>query len=388
MELIKRIVKHGSFSEEELKFIISLLNKDAYPQYYIPHNGTTNSLPKGLKFKETILASSSTFVRTGAGSRQPTRKNGINPDISKLAHSISVGYNLGLTDKPISAVSINGQLIELNGRTRNKILIDDYKHKNVPVNVYEFTGEYVNSTKLQDDAIDDFGLLLNQPVVSSPNLMDDWVDIGKKKIDRGTLEANYDSIESWLKTNATCFTSKKITTMASTIYQERGNINAGLQLIAWSDKQGENWLNLNGYKNTKDILYYVVSSEMVSKAIFNSASLAQKNPGKEIHIILHTGRLEGKDVAKSYVDKVLDFIDDYYLKLSQASFGFFAGKQPTDSPIKLVGALPANVFNLCEDDGELIIFGVNDQKLIDYKENNTSSSLNKFFELDSIINEN
>ena len=161
MELIKRIVKHGSFSEEELKFIISLLNKDAYPQYYIPHNGTTNSLPKGLKFKETILASSSTFVRTGAGSRQPTRKNGINPDISKLAHSISVGYNLGLTDKPISAVSINGQLIELNGRTRNKILIDDYKHKNVPVNVYEFTGEYVNSTKLQDDAIDDFGLLLN-----------------------------------------------------------------------------------------------------------------------------------------------------------------------------------------------------------------------------------
>jgi hypothetical protein len=29
---------------------------------------------------------------------------------------------------------------------------------------------------------------------------------------------------------------------------------------------------------------------------------------------------------------------------------------------------------------------VNDQKLIDYKENNTSASLNKFFELDGIIN--
>jgi hypothetical protein len=29
---------------------------------------------------------------------------------------------------------------------------------------------------------------------------------------------------------------------------------------------------------------------------------------------------------------------------------------------------------------------VNDQKLIDYKENNTSASLNKFFDLDGIIN--
>ena len=92
MNLIKRIVKHGSFSEEELKFIISLLNKDAYPQYYIPHNGTTSSLPKGLKFKETILASSSTFVRTGAGSRQPVRKNGRNPDISKSG--INILYEL------------------------------------------------------------------------------------------------------------------------------------------------------------------------------------------------------------------------------------------------------------------------------------------------------
>jgi hypothetical protein len=385
MNLIKRIVKHGSFSEEDLITAKSFINKDASPEFYIADDGTTNTLPKGLEFVKTILTGSSTIVRNGFGSKQPIRKNGLNHKKTELAHSISVGWNLAL--KPICVVSINGQLIPIEGRTRLMILFDEYKYKNALVNVYRFVGEYENSPTLQDDAIENFGLKANED--SAPagyNLKEDWVQIGVNKIDRGTLEANYDAIESWLQTNAKSFTKSKITTMASTIHQQVGNTNAGLQLIAWSDKQGESWLNVNGYVNTKNVLYHVVSSDFPSKAIFSAAALAQKNPGKEIHIVLHTGKLEGKDVAKSYVDKVLDFVDEYYLKLSQTSFGFFNGKQFTDSPIKLVGALPANVFNLCEDEGELIIFGVNDQKLIDYKENNTSASLNKFFELDGIIN--
>jgi hypothetical protein len=380
MNLIKRIVKYGSFTEEDLAIIASLLNTGAHPEFYVPHNGTPNSLPKGIEFSETILASESTINRTGAGSKQPIRKTGRNPKITELAHSISVGYNLGLTEKPICVIYINGQLIELNGRTRLKILLDDYKYKNVPVNVYKFVGEYVNSSILQEDAIENFGLIANTPIVAGQNLTEDWIEIGKRKIERGTLEADYDAIESWLSINAKSFTKSKITTMASTIHQQMGNINAGLQLIAWTQKEGENWLKINGYHNTKDVLYLVVSSAFVSKAVFEAAEVAQENPGKEIRVVLHTGRLEGKDVGKAYTDSVLDFKSEWYAKLAQMSFGYFNGRTPTDSPIKLCGVLPANVFNLCEDDGTLIIFGDNDQPIIDYEKNRDAANLENFVE--------
>jgi hypothetical protein len=380
MMMNKNIVKHGSFTEDDLHTAKLLLNTDGSPEFYAPHDGTIHSLPKGIEFASTILVEESTIIRSGAGSRQPIRKSGRNHKKTELAHSISLGWKLNL--RPISVIHVNGLLIQLDGRTRLIILFDEYRYKNAIVNVYKFVGEYETNSSLQEDAIENFGLSANEDVApAGHNLKEDWVQIGINKIARGTLDSDYDAIESWLQNNARSFTKSKITTMASTIHQQMSNTNAGLQLIAWSDTQGENWLNLNGYYNTKDILYHVVSSDFPSKAIFSSADLAQKNPGKEIRVIIHTGRLEGKDAGKAFVKKVLGFQDEWYLKLSQTSFGFFSGKSPTDSPIKLFGSLPANVFNLCEDDGTLIIFGQNDQPIVDFEKNRDAANLESFFEV-------
>jgi hypothetical protein len=43
--------------------------------------------------------------------------------------------------------------------------------------------------------------------------------------------------------------------------------------------------------------------------------------------------------------------------------------------------LPANVFNLCEDDGTLIIFGQNDQPIVDFEKNRDAANLESFFEV-------
>jgi hypothetical protein len=380
MMMNKNIVKHGSFTEDDLQLAKSLLNKDGSPEFYKPYDGTTQSLPKGIEFVSTMLVEESTIIRSGAGSRQAIRKSGLNHKKTQLAHSISLGWKLNL--QPISVIHVNGILIQLDGRTRLMILLDEYRCKNAIVNVYKFVGEYETNYSLQEDAIENFGLNANEDnAPAGHNLKEDWVRIGINKIARGTLDSDYDAIESWLQNNAKSFTKSKITTMTSTIHQQMSNTNAGLQLIAWTDTQGENWLKLNGYPNTKDVLYDVVSSDFPSKAIFSSADLAQKNPGKEIRVVIHTGRLEGKDAAKAFVKKVLEFQDEWYLKLSQTSFGFFNGKSPTDSPIKLFGSLPANVFNLCEDDGTLIIFGQNDQPIIDFEKNRDAANLESFFEV-------
>lgn len=382
--MIKEIVKHGSFTDKDLAIVKNLLNKEAYPQFYKPHDGTEYSLPPGIEYVNTILIDAKSLTREGTiGSSQPVRSSGGNQHREELSRDIfETGWKLFCN--PICVIQVNNKTIFLDGRTKDKIL-QEVKYTNRIVNLYKFVGEYENDPDLQDDAIEDFGLEGNEePYTAGYNVQEDFFEVGKKKVSRGTLEPTQISILSWVNKRARSFSKQKREDIATRIFNHFSNSNAGLEVESWTPEEADVWMKKNNYISIGSVIYTVVSAEVASKALFSASKLAQENPGKEIRVVLHTGHLTGWDRPKTYVNKIQKFKTEWYLKLSQISFGFFKGTAFTDSPIKLYGVLPANLNNLCEDDGKLIIFGKNDQKIENFNSNRISSNLSRYFELEEL----
>lgn len=378
---IKQIIKHGSFTEDDLNLVKNLLNIEAYPQFYEPYDGTDYSLPPGIEYDQTIIINENGLTREGTiGSSQPVRSAGGNPKHDDLARDIfETGWKLFCN--PISVITKGSKIVFLDGRTKDKIL-QTVSYKNRIVNLYKFVGEHVNNLDLQEDAIADFGLEGNEePYVAGYNVLEDFFEVGKEKVLRGTLESTRQSILSWVTKRAKSFSKQKREDVAIRIFNHFSNSNAGLQVESWRPEQAEVWMKKNNYISVNHIMYLVVSAETASKALFSASKLAQENPGKEIRVVLHTGSLTGWDRSKTYVNKIQKFKTEWYLKLSQISFGFFKGSVATDSPIKLYGVLPANIVNLCEDDGKLIIFGKNDQKIENFNQNRTANSLSRYLDV-------
>jgi hypothetical protein len=382
--MIKEITKNGSFTEEDLEIVKSLLNIEAYPQFYKPYDGTEYSLPEGIEYVDTIIIDAKALTREGTiGSSQPTRASGGNQKREELARDIfETGWKLFCS--PISVIQRNNKIIFLDGRTKDKILLE-VKYGNRIVRLYKFVGEHENDVELQDDAIEDFGLEGNEePYTAGYNVQADFFEVGKKKVARGTLEPSQSAILAWVNKRAKSFAKQKRDDIASRIFNHYSNTNAGLEVESWTPEEADVWMKKNNYISVGHVMYLVVSAEVTSKALFAASKLAQENPGKEIRVVLHTGYLTGWDRPKTYVNKIKKFKNEWYLKLSQISFGFFKGTQFTDSPIKLYGVMPANIVNLCEDDGKLIIFGKNDQKIENFNQSRTSANLSRYFDVEEL----
>jgi hypothetical protein len=382
MKNIKQIKKYGSFTQEDLDIVESLLNKEAHPQFYKKNDSTSYSLPEGIEYDCLTLMGEKGVTREGTiGSSQSIRSGGGNPKRDSLARDIMEnGWKLFCD--PISVIQIGSKIVILDGRTKDKIL-QDVKYTNRIVRLYKFVGEHANNPDLQEDAIEDFGLEGNEePYVAGYNLQEDFFEIAKNKVERGTLEATESSILGWINKRARSFSKQKREDIATRVFHDVNNTNAGLKVESWTQDEAEVWLIKNNYLSVGNIVYLVVSSGYASKALFSACKLAQENPGKEIRVVLHTGTLTGWDRSASYVKSIKKFKTEWYLKLSQMSFGFFKGTRFTDSPIKLYGVLPSNIINLCEDDGKLIVFGKNDQKIENFNQNRISSALSRYLEVE------
>jgi hypothetical protein len=201
-KMIKEITKNGSFTDADLEIVKSLLNIEAYPQFYKPYDGTEYSLPEGVEYVGTIITDAKALTREGTiGSSQPTRATGGNQKREELARDIfETGWKLFCS--PISVIQRNNKIIFLDGRTKDKILLE-VKYGNRIVRLYKFVGEHENDVDLQDDAIEDFGLEGNEePYTAGYNVQADFFEVGKKKVSRGTLEPTQSAILAyWLQLN-------------------------------------------------------------------------------------------------------------------------------------------------------------------------------------------
>jgi hypothetical protein len=370
MQSIVKIKPNFEFTEEHRETAEMFLRKEAFPQFY------TNCEFTSLKYKGTFLIPSDAILRDGHGSSQSVRYDGLNHKYKELKQDINEnGYQL--YQRPISVTkNSEGRYVFVDGRTKDKIL-NERKVKNRIVNLYEIC----------ESEIEDLGERMNSGEDSPPAGLikeADIVSLAHKKIDKGQLELDVDSILEWI--NKCCgkgrFSAQKRSDLAYQIFHQENAIqNSKLLPRNWANV-GEvlAWLKEYNYVDNSKVVYLPFSSTSPKKAIFAAASLLQQNTGKEVRVVIYVSKYKGYDLKDCYINAVLKFKKSWYEDLSKVGKGFFDDSTgPLDDKIKLYGAVPARIEDICPDDTKMIIFGKNDQKI---NENYLSTkSLNSLFDI-------
>ena len=369
MSLVK-IKAHGEFTPEHLEILKHNLRTETFPQFY------TNSVFKTLKFKGTHIVPASAITRSGFGSSQSVRYNGLNPKYPELKQDL-LENGWQLYQKPISLRETKDKkYVFLDGRTKDKIL-EEVKFKNRLVNIYE----------IDDSEEELFAERLNAGEDSPPAglmLQEDVVGVLQRQIEKGFLDLDPEAILD--SVNLICgdgkFSSNKRDEIRWQVFHRQNNIlNTELLPKSWANAGEVNvWMNSHNYVNNNKILYLPYSSTSAPKAIIAAATKAQQNPGKEIRVVIFIRSFMGYDLDKFYVKSMLKFKTEWYRFLAEIGNGFFEDKPASDMRIKLYGCIPSNIKDVCDDMDHMIIFGKNDQKIDEsYFTNN---SLSSFLDID------
>lgn len=371
MQSIIKIKPNFEFTEKHRETAEMFLRKEAFPQFY------TNCEFTSLKYKGTFLVSADAILRDGFGSSQSVRYDGLNHRYKELKQDINEnGYQL--YQRPISVTkNSGGRYVFIDGRTKDKIL-NERNVKNRIVNLYEIDEFEIEECGERMNAGED-----NPPAGLTKEA--DIVSLAHKKIDKGHLDLDVDSILEWI--NKCCgkgvFSSRKRNDLAYQIFHQENAIqNSKLLPRSWANVgEVSSWLKEYNYVDNAKVVYLPFSSSSPKKAIFAAASLLQQNTGKEVRVIIYVSKYKGYDLKDCYINAVLKFKKSWYEDLSKVGKGFFDDSTgPLDDKIKLYGSVPARIEDICPDDTKLIIFGKNDQKI---NENYLSTkSLNSLFDLE------
>jgi hypothetical protein len=366
-EMIVPIKKNGSFTEDHLATAKSLARKSSFPQYY------TNIVFKSLEYIDIDLIDADLIVRGGYGSSQSIRANGLNEKYAELKTDLlENGYRIYeklIFVKPL----LGGKFKLLDGRTKDKILTE----KN-------FKNRICVIVNIDDEEEEDYGLLLNSGEDSAPaglNKLIDLINGANKRIDKGTLELDYDEIFKWI--NKVCgkgkFTGKKRSDLAWQIFHHQNAIqSSGLLPISWASRKEVNaWLKGKNYIETPTVVYLPYAASSPIKAFFAAAELAQQKPGKEVRLVIYVSKLDGYNLQKCYLEAILKFKQLWFQYINKIGMTYYGNAKSYDNKVKLYGCIPSQIEDICEDMDKLIIFGKTDQKINDNYL--VSQGLNSFF---------
>ena len=97
-------------------------------------------------------------------------------------------------------------------------------------------------------------------------------------------------------------------------------------------------------------MYICVSADISAKTVFKIISEAGQNPQKKVRVILHTGRLTGTDVKKTFVDRLDNFFLTYnnFVQCIGQVYSERSNFIPKARNIKFWGVLPA-IANMTDD---------------------------------------
>lgn len=369
MKTIIDIKNNGEFTNDDVETVKLFLRKEAFPQFY------TDVEFKSLKYIDVLRINSASIDRDSMTNKQKVRAHGLNYKYDDLkADILENGFKL--YEKPIF-VRRKGPIYELlDGRTKDKIL-EEKKFKNRICVVVE----------IADYEVTEYGERLNAGEDSSPaGLVTeiDLINLAQERIQDGELDLDPDEILKWI--NKCCGRGKFSTTKRTEIafklfHQQNAIMNSGLLPSAWANKHNvESWLEENKYIETPNVVYLPYASSSPIKAFFAAAALSQQKPGKEIRLVIYVSKLSGYDLKKCYINAILKFKKYWYSYMDLIAHTYYSGCKPQDVKVKLYGCMPSNIADVCEDTGDLIVFGKNDQNI---NENYlTNQGLNTFFDLD------
>jgi hypothetical protein len=370
MKSIITIKEHGSFSEENLKFVKEHISKNTFPQFY------SNEKFESLQFEGFFLIESNLIQRDGYGSSQSIRAGGLNPDYKELKSDIlDSGWKLYC--KPIFVKRMSGGKFSLvDGRTKDKIL-EEKKFKNricAVVKINEIEEEKLSFRLNAGEESPPAGLVLE----------DDLLQGALRAINNEDLELNIQDIRNWINDclGKGKFSQTKRYELADKIYQRADSFknNKLLPVVFASSTEAQSWLEGNNYIETPTVIYMAYVSNSPLKAISLAAKLSKQNPNKEIRVITYVSKLSGQDLQKCYIKSILSFKDKFHTHLDEISNAFFERMTPKANKIYLYGCIPSNIEDICEDMNKLIVFGKTDQKI----NNNylTNRNLNSVFNIE------
>lgn len=345
------------FTEQHLNVSKRLVVKEAFPEFY------GKGLPETAKYISRMLVDMDDISwESEYENTQKSRRGGSNVKYPDIKQDIKeYGFKL---KHPPGAVRLlpDGRLIPLNGRTRKGIL-DEFGLKNLIVDVYIID---------HDGDASIFGLVTNSNKDPAGTLtLEDVFHEGVYAIQMGWIKHDITEILNRINKCAGrgCFSKAKRETLAYRIYNQFEDKIHGT-ILAWNKTVDvKRWMSRREFYNIpkkqvvfqtlaeKDVLYYVISSEYVYKAVSTASHLAMEYPGKEIRVVVHTGILTGNDITECYINRIEEFTSKWNFQMKALSEAYFNGAPSNNIKVKLYGALPA--ISSLQDLNKMVVFGQN-----------------------------
>jgi len=356
-EISVDVLTTKKFTKQHLNVSKKLVIKEAFPEFY------GEELPKTAKhISRQLVDMKDVYWESEFENTQMARKGGGNPKYKEIKQDI-VEYGFKLKHPPVALRLLpDGCLVRLNGRTRTGIL-SDLGIKNLIADIYSVDTE-------SDASV--FGLRANSNHDPAGDLsLEDVFNECVYAIQMGWIK--HDILEISARINQCagkgCFSKAKRETLAYRIYNQFEDKVFGT-ILAWNKTSDvKRWMGRNGFYNIpkkqvvfqttkeKDVLYYVISSEYVYKAVSTASHLAVEYPGKEVRVIVHTGILTGSDITQCYIKRLQEFSSKWNFQMKSLSQAYFGGVPSNNNKVKLYGALPA--ISSLHDLNKMVVFGQN-----------------------------
>ena len=355
-------------------------SETAFPNLYKSYTEGEESLPPDIKFVKNILLDADNLIGSDGtvntyydiqDDKETAVDNG-NPNRSSVRNNQSYRHggtqlkqrfqNLRLSIEnngfkkihpAISVLLVKEKGEEtyyiITGMGRREILVDLNNFENLIVSVYEPAGGH-DTLRFAKNAISQCGVIFNthHDPASAPSKDDVYSEVSRA-IDAKYIDPTYDDIKARVESLCGNVFSKSVRDqLAIEITHE---LDPDTEVQGWkSPRDYIPWLAKNKLVDTDNIKYVCVSADNASKSVFKVISEGGSNPQKEVRIILHTGRLTGTDVKKTFLDRLANFFLTYNDFVH--CIGQVYSERPNFTPearnIKFWGVLPA-IANMTDD---------------------------------------
>jgi hypothetical protein len=334
----------SEFTDEHLEIVKNLMDwKNIYPELF------GNGLPNEIVFDRFRLLPHDAVIydqkyRAGGKSRA-SKMLEIQQNVERNGYKLKYPAAAWFEFAP-------GQYVVITGNSRGEIVKSSpFNIPNMIVAVYKASDPSYTKDQIED-AIDSCGLRFNaihdpaEPVSKTDVKNTVTLMIKRYKDTNGTAGCapTIDAITA--RVDYVCGEGVfQPTTRQNVILEIYNTFNPHDTVVSWSTSKTaayyiKGFMDEIKWVNTDKVIYLVLSSGTVSQAFRKAFDLANKNPNKEIRIVLQTGTLDGYDLLGTYKNRLRVFID-LFNKMVADSIGRYADKTLDDTNISIYGALPA-----------------------------------------------
>ena len=140
------------------------------------------------------------------------------------------------------------------------------------------------------------------------------------------------------------------------------------------EAEARDWLERNNYVNTDKVHYVLYNTASITKSLVGLAGIQEKNPGKELRLVVYLNKYDDTHVERKWANNIQKFYDEFNRKLSEV-VRFYSDGNVKIGKHTLFGVLPANIPDLCEDNGKVLSFSKVEKNIKEFYQNLLTESL-------------